>query len=141
MTHPREEITWKPLQAGAFMDGLGPVKAARDVEGDFVYALDTTGAHANVLGQVHGGVIASLLDQTVAMVAWHTADRAPTVTVQMDTRFVAPAQPGVRLTARARLRHRTGGMMFLDAEISDGARLVALATAVMKIAGKAAGDV
>lgn len=138
MTDAREENAWKPLKAGAFMENVGPLMAARDGEGGYVYALDTTQDHANALGLVHGGVIASLLDQAIAMVAWHAADRAPTVTVQMDTRFVGAARPGARLQARAKLRQATGSMMFLDAEVADGARIVALASAVMKISRKAA---
>lgn len=138
MTDAREENAWKPLKAGAFMENVGPLMAARDGEGGYVYALDTTQDHANALGLVHGGVITSMLDQAIAMVAWHAADRAPTVTVQMDTRFTGAARPGARLEARAKLRQATGSMMFLDAEVADGARIVALASAVMKISRKAA---
>lgn len=134
----REEIIWKPLKAGGLMDKIGPVISARDEEGGFVYALETTTDHSNALGLVHGGVITSLLDQAIALVAWNAADRAPCVTVQLDTRFVSAAKPGVRLDARATVRETSGAMMFLDAEVLEGARVIALATAVMKISRKVA---
>lgn len=141
MTDAREETQWKPLKAGAFMDGIGPVLAAKDADGGYIYALEVTEAHVNALGLVHGGVISALLDQAIAMVAWRAAERAPTVTVQMNTRFTGAAKPGARLEARALVKHQTGSMMFLDAEVTDSShpdpRPVALATAIMKISRKA----
>ena len=137
MTQNREETIWKALNAGPFMGAIGPFEAARDGEGGYVYALQTGADHANAIGLVHGGVICSLLDQALAMVAWTAADRAPTVTVQMDTRFVGAARPGARLEARAQLRQRTGSMMFLDAEVTEAGRAISLASSVMKISKRA----
>ncbi|WP_417267612.1 PaaI family thioesterase [Celeribacter baekdonensis] len=133
----REERNWKPLKAGAFMQTIGPIEMARDADGGSLFALETTEAHANLLGLVHGGTITALLDQVIATVAWNAADRAPCVTVQMDTRFVGASEPGTRLEARAVLRQKTGSMLFLDAEVVDGKRSIALASAVMKIIRKA----
>lgn len=121
------------LKAGPFMAAIGPVEAARDDDGGYVYALQTGEDHANALGSIHGGVICSLLDHALALVAWNAADRAPTVTVQMDTRFAAPARPGARLEARAKLRSRSGSMLFLDAEVTEAGRVIGLASGVMKI--------
>lgn len=136
MDDTRGEKTWKALKSGPFADRIGPVLALREGDG-FAYAIQTDDGHANALGLVHGGVITALLDQALAMVAWQAADRAPTVTVQMDTRFAGPARPGALLEARASLRHRTGSMMFLDATIHEGTRTVALGSAIMKITRKA----
>lgn len=138
MTDTSEQRNWKPLNAGAFMAMLGPLTKARDADGCVAYALQTRSEHANAIGLVHGGVITTLLDQAIAMVAWEAVDRAPTVTVQLETRFVSAARPGTLLEARAKIRDRAGSMIFLDAEVFDGERVVALATAVMKISRKAA---
>lgn len=138
MTGTREERNWKALNAGAFMAMLGPLTKVQDEDGSLVYALQTRSEHENALGLIHGGVITALLDQAVSMVAWTAAGRAPTVTVQMDTRFVSAARPGAFLQARSKIRHQSGSLMFLDAEVSDGENPVALATAVMKILRKAA---
>ncbi|WP_090060652.1 PaaI family thioesterase [Celeribacter neptunius] len=120
------------------MEQIGPLMSARNELGGFVYALQTTKDHSNALGLVHGGVITSLLDQAIALEAWNAADRAPCVTVQLDTRFVSASKPGARLQARATVRETTGSLMFLDAEVLDGVQVIALATAVMKISRKAA---
>ncbi|WP_319517683.1 PaaI family thioesterase [uncultured Martelella sp.] len=136
MTEFREENGWKPLNAGGFMAGIGPLYARRRQDGGFTYALETGEAHANALGLVHGGVITGLVDQTIALVAWHAAGRAPVVTVEMSTRFTDSARPGARLEAKAEVRQTSGSMMFIDATVHEGERTVALATAVMKIARK-----
>jgi uncharacterized protein (TIGR00369 family) len=133
-----EEINWKPLSAGAFMAAIGPLLTTRDGEDGFIYALETREEHANALGLVHGGVITGLLDQAISLVAWTAADRAPVVTVQIDTRFLVATKPGVILKARAQIRHIAGSMMFVDAEVADGTQRIALATAIMKTARMAA---
>jgi len=133
-----ENLQWKPLDTGGFMAKIGPVLHTRDAAGLPIYGLQTTVEHANAIGLVHGGVLTALLDQTVAMAAWFAADRAPTVTVQLETRFISAAKPGAMLTSQANLRHRTSSMMFLDAEVNEGDRCIALATAIMKISRKAA---
>lgn len=118
------------------MDEIGPLRSLRTEDDQYVFAFQTDDRHGNAVGLVHGGVIATLLDQTIATVAWHAADRAPTVTVQLETRYVAAVRPGALLQARARLRHRAGSMMFLDAEVTDETSVIALATAIMKASRK-----
>jgi uncharacterized protein (TIGR00369 family) len=128
-----EERNWKPLKAGPFMASLGPLLVSRGGEGSFMYALETGEEHANALGLVHGGVISSLLDQVISMVAWTAADREPVVTMQLDTRFLRATKPGARLEAHAQIRHMAGSTIFVDAEVSRDMEIVALATALMKI--------
>jgi len=139
LTELREENDWKPLNAGGFMAGIGPLYARRRQGGGFTYALEVGETHTNALGLVHGGVIAGLADQAIALVAWQAADRAPVVTVEMSTRFTDSARPGARLEAEAAVRQTSGSMMFVDAAVREGERTVALATAVMKITRKGGG--
>ncbi|MCD1636466.1 PaaI family thioesterase [Martelella mediterranea] len=113
---------------------------SRREDSGFTYALETGEAHANAIGLVHGGVIAGLADQAIALVAWRAADRAPVVTVEMSTRFTDSTRPGARLEAEAAVRQTSGAMMFVDAAVREGERTVALATAVMKIARKGGPD-
>lgn len=138
MTQTGEARGFKPLNTGGFMGEIGPLLSRRDGEGGFVYALETDARHVNGIGLIHGGVTGALLDQAIAMLAWEASERAPTVTVQMDTRFLEAARPGDFLEARARLAHRAGSMLFLDGELRAGGRPVAMATAVMKILRKGA---
>jgi uncharacterized protein (TIGR00369 family) len=128
-----EHSGWKALKAGPFMDGVGPVLRTRALDGSTLYGFQTDASHCNAIGTVHGGVLASLLDQAMAVEAWNAANRQPTVTLQMDIRFVTAARAGDLLEASTTLRHGTRSMLFMDAEIHADDRLVATATAVMKI--------
>lgn len=127
---------WRELSIPGFISMIGPVRSRR-VDGSKTYSLQTTANHENAIGVIHGGVITSLLDQVMAMEAWQAADRSPTVTIQMDTRFLASATSGDLLEANVTIRHATRSMMFVDAEITADDALIATATSVMKIIKKA----
>ena len=124
---------WRKLDIPQFVNEVGPIYSYKNEDGSLSYALPTEPRHANVLGVVHGGVTATLLDQAMAMVAWRAADRRPTLTVQMDTRFLGAVQVGEVLVANATIRAMTGSLVFMEAELTVGDRVVADANAVMKI--------
>ena len=132
MTQLTEQTDWKELKAGPFMDGIGPILKTRALDGSNIYGLRTDASHCNAIGSVHGGVVTGVLDQAIAIEAWNAANRQPTVTLQMDT----AARAGDLLEASATLRHATRSMLFVDADLHAGERLVATATAVMKIIAK-----
>lgn len=133
----RDDQDWKPVPIDGFMGLVGPLLRATRREAKNTYGLQTTEAHKNHIGLVHGGVLTGFLDQVLALVAWNAADRQPVVTVQMDTSFLGVAKPGDFLEARANLRHANRSLMFLSAEITNTAGPVASATAIMKISRKA----
>lgn len=81
---------------------------------------------------IHGGAIATLLDESLASVAFTAADEGETtVTVDLKVDFLRAAKPG-RLVARATLRHRTRRLAFCEATVEqDGGEIVAEARAVI----------
>ena len=81
---------------------------------------------------IHGGAIATLLDESLASVAFTAADEGETtVTVDLKVDFLRAAKPG-RLVARATLRHRTRRLAFCEATVEqDGGDIVAEARAVI----------
>lgn len=115
------------------MEKIGPLLRSTSVEDKHIYGLQTSDDHQNHIGLIHGGVVTSLLDQVIALVAWNAADRQPIVTLQMDTRFLGSARSGDFLETRATIQHATRSLMFIDAEVSCSNRQVASATAIMKI--------
>lgn len=133
MTNKPDLPPWKPLNAGNFMALVGPLLSVRADDGSFIYGLQTGDQHKNAIGIVHGGVITSLLDQAIAMVTWTAADRKPTVTVQMDVRFMNAAKAGDLIEARANVHHTTRSLMFIDATVNCGKKVLSTASAVMKI--------
>ena len=81
---------------------------------------------------IHGGAIATLLDESLASVAFTAADEGETtVTVDLKVDFLRAAKPG-RLVARATLRHRTRRLAFCEATVEqEGGDIVAEARAVI----------
>lgn len=115
------------------MDHIGQLLRPTNSPTRDTFGLPTDARHKNHLGIIHGGVLTSLLDQVIALVTWQAVDRQPVVTVQMDTRFIGAAKVGDFLKIRANLRHKTRALAFVDAEILCEDRLIASATAVMKL--------
>lgn len=124
---------WRELKIDGFMALIGPLLRASATDQEHSYALQTNESHKNHLGIVHGGVITSLMDQVIAISAWNAADRQPTVTVQMETRFLGVARVGDFLTIQPSIRQTTRSLMFVDADITCDGRPIASASAVMKI--------
>jgi len=124
---------WRTVAVPGFIDLIGPLLRSTRADEKDLYALQTNDTHANPIGMIHGGVIAALLDQVMAISAWNAAGRQPTVTVQMDTRFLGSARAGDLLESRASVRHATRSLLFVDGEVSCAGKPVASATTVMKI--------
>ncbi|MDX5361301.1 MAG: PaaI family thioesterase [Alphaproteobacteria bacterium] len=123
---------WRPLDIKGLWEHLGPMLARRE-DGAWRYGLQTDARHANPLGLVHGGTLMALLDHTATIVAYHLLDRQTAVTVEQDTRFMAPARAGDFLVADARLRQRSGSLLFLDSRICIEGKTVADASLIMKL--------
>ena len=86
--------------------------------------------HANNLGIAHGGVICTLLDVALGTAARLKAGR-PVVTLDMQTRFLAPGR-GI-LIAEGRVTRAGRSVIFCEAEIRDAeGGLVATATGLLK---------
>jgi uncharacterized protein (TIGR00369 family) len=58
------------------------------------YGLLTTAEHANPQGALHGGILMTFADHGLSMLAWEAAKRAPCTTIQLNTHFLAPVEPG-----------------------------------------------
>lgn len=103
---------------GAFTALSGPFYYRRTGEG-MVQGVRVAPHHCNRSGVVHGGVLMTLADSVMGRLAseqW----REPGLTVQIDVKFVAAAHEGDWLEARAKVRHRTGRLLFCDTELVTG---------------------
>lgn len=130
---------WRQMKIGGFIDHIGPLLARRNDKesgGGWRYGLRSEPHHANPLGILHGGVITSLIDHAIALVAWEAADRQPTVTVQVDTRFLGAAKVGDLVEVQAALHHKTRSLIFLDAEVTVDGKSIASASSIMKLTSK-----
>lgn len=81
-------------------------------------------------GMVAGGVLSTLLDETMAhAVLGGNAPGERTTTVDLSVSFLRAVRPGSDLTCEARVIKRGGRVLFVEASASSGDREVARATA------------
>jgi len=74
--------------------------------------------HQGGPGIVHGGLVASALDEAVGLLAtWHSF---PCVTARIFVRYRRPVPINTELLIRARLTDARGRRLHVDATLSDG---------------------
>src|SRR5262249_3772672 len=107
-----------------------------DVEAGRVrVAYDASESLANRFGAIHGGMTAAMLDDVISLAAGLTIEWGQiTPTLEMKVSYIAQAKPGTRLIAEARTVRRGGTVIFLEAELKDGDKLVATASSTVMIA-------
>lgn len=119
---PASALTnWKVVEA---QPGSGRVRTQFDISEAFT----------NPLGTVHGGCIASMLDDTMSpalATVLREDEFGPTIELKLN--FLRAASPG-RFLGEGRVVHRTASVAFLEGSLtaSDG-RLVATGTATARI--------
>ncbi|MBB3713785.1 uncharacterized protein (TIGR00369 family) [Limimaricola variabilis] len=98
--------------------------------------LTVTADHTNRHGMLHGGIVATILDNAMGATGSLSRDpggRYPFLTISLNTQYLAPAREGEALVAVGRI---TGGgrkILFIEGELRGGDdRLIATATGVFK---------
>ncbi len=56
------------------------------------FALLVDKRHINMRGIIHGGMLMTFADAAFGQAAWDHTDRAPSVTLNMQTQFLKPAK-------------------------------------------------
>jgi uncharacterized protein (TIGR00369 family) len=101
--------------------------------GEIEVRYDASG-FANPVGNVQGGFLAAMLDDTLgpALVATLPAGQFA-VTLDLNVSFLRPARPGP-ITGSGRVLHRGGSVAFLAGELrDDSGEVVATGTATARI--------
>jgi uncharacterized protein (TIGR00369 family) len=135
-------------RSGPFWDGVhgrAPIPPAAatlgfefvdaDVEaGTIELAFTGVEAFTNPAGNVLGAYLAAMCYDTVgpALLATLEPDQFQS-TLQLNVSFLRPVRPG-RITARGRIVHRDGDLVFLEASLFDGAgAAITTATATARV--------
>jgi acyl-coenzyme A thioesterase PaaI-like protein len=101
----------------ALPGGLG-VPWARREDGHWLYGLQTTDAHANPNGTVHGGTLMAFADHGLSILAWEAAERGLCTTIHLNTHFLDAVRPDAFVILRGEIAKRTRGLVFLRGVIS-----------------------
>jgi len=122
---------WKRRELPGFIGKAGPLWTRREGEG-WAYGLLADAGHLNPAGLVHGGALVTLVDHAISTVAWEACGRAPCVTLQLDTHFIASARGSQFVEARATVTRRAGTTLFMRGELQVAGETILAAQAIMK---------
>lgn len=123
---------WKPRALPGFFGLVGPLWTKKEGE-SWVYAVLAEEKHVNPAGMVHGGMLATLLDHVLSVIAWEANERKPCITVALDAHFLASACPGDFIVARGRIVRQTATLVFAQGSLTVGSQGIATASAILKI--------
>lgn len=110
----------KELEAraqGTFWEYLGGRIVELSAE-KAVVALDIRKHHLNPMQIVHGGVLSSLIDNTMGLAAMAARPGHKVVTTNLNVNFVAPFEKGI-LTTTASVVHASRSTLTLQASVTD----------------------
>ncbi len=85
------------------------------VEGRFTPKVE----HAGYKGIMHGGLVATLLDEAMVKLLWDAGISA--VTASLEVRLVKPVPVGRELVIKARVDSQRGPLVHTSAEVEDAA--------------------
>jgi uncharacterized protein (TIGR00369 family) len=103
-------------------------------EGEVDLSLEAGPEHLNLMGTVHGGVLATLADSATGL-AYRTVLEPGTTftTIQLSLTYLAAGRAG-RIEARGRVVKRGRRTGYAEADVVDGeGRLLARATALLAV--------
>ncbi|WP_354700717.1 hypothetical protein DSM112329_01003 [Paraconexibacter sp. AEG42_29] len=90
-----------------------------------------TQAHEGGVGRVHGGAVATALDEVIGRLGHYEVEGRDCVTAEMQVRYLLPTVTGAECTAEAVLTRREGRKLWITAELRAGDAVQATATGLM----------
>ncbi len=134
--------TFDPAAAGwehhadhGFLGLVGPIWE-RPLGESFRYAFLAEDKHHNRRGVVQGGMLMTFADRAMGRTCWYANEHQPQATVQLDMHFIDAVRVGEFVEARCTVVRRTRALVFMNAELVVGERVVATAKGVWKTLGK-----
>jgi len=134
-----DEVRERFAQSG-FHSWIG-MRLERVETGEVHVALDVEPRHLNLVGLLHGGLIATLAD-TATGLAYRTVLEPGTrhVTTHLRVTFLSPGRPG-RVTARGKVVKAGGRFGYAEADVvGPEDELLARATATFTVSPERAGQ-
>ena len=114
-------LGWRPMKTNPMPASLG-IPWAKRVDGVWRYGMQTGPEHANPGGAVHGGVLMAFADHTLGLYVWEAANRAPNVTIQLNTHFIGAVTPGAFVELAGEVTRATKNLVFVRGILSAGGR-------------------
>lgn len=92
--------------------------------------------HVNRRGALHGGMLMTFADMALGAAVWDATDKAPSVTMNMQTQFLKPAQVGDLVEVVPELTRRTRSLIFMRGDFMVDGEVVFTAASIWKLLGQ-----
>lgn len=111
---------------------VGPLYEKKEADGTWARGFLAREEHANRAGVVHGGMLMTFADIVLSQAVF-LEGHMPFATVELEAKFVSPAQKGAWVEGRAEVVRRTRDLVFVTGEVTSAAKPVLMVTALFKL--------
>jgi uncharacterized protein (TIGR00369 family) len=130
---PSEDMQALAKAAASTFWGYLGCRVEQAEERRVIISLDVQDHHLNLIGILHGGVHAGLLDNAMGLVAMTARPREKVVTTNLNTQYVAPGGKG-KVMVFAEVVHMSGRMITTQGRVeSEDGELYALGTGSFRV--------
>jgi uncharacterized protein (TIGR00369 family) len=116
----------------AFGDLVGPVWR-KDEDGALRFGFTVAPKHLNRAGNLHGGMLMMLADQSMAMTARVATGGKRHATIELNTQFVESVKIGEFVVSYPEVVRVTRSVVFMRAKMLVGKRVVVTTNGIWKI--------
>ena len=114
---------------------VGPVYEKGEATGLKRLAFRADERHINRRGVVHGGMLMTFADAALGQVAWDVTDRAPSVTLNMQSHFLRGVNAGELVEVVPVVTRKTRSLVFIRGDFMVGDEVVMTVSSVWKLLG------
>ncbi len=100
------------------------------------FALLVEAHHCNMRRIIHGGMLMTFADAAIGQAMWDMTDRAPSVTLNMQSQFLKPAKIGELIEVTPTLVRKTRSLVFLRGDFQVAGETIFAVTSVWKLLGR-----
>jgi uncharacterized protein (TIGR00369 family) len=127
---------WEVVNNTAFGDLVGPVWRRDEAERK-LFGFVVAPKHLNRAGNLHGGMLMTLADQSMAIAARDATGSKRHATIELNTQFVGGVKLGEFVEARPEVVRATRSVVFMQVKMFVGGRIVLSANGIWKILDEA----
>ncbi len=137
----RPELSFDPAAAGwlpygeGFAGLVGPLWTRADADGRMAYGFLAQRRHLNPVGNVHGGMLTTFIDDSLSLAARAATGGVGQATIQLNVHFIGAVREGEFVEARCDVMRRARTLIFMRAECHVDERIVASAEGIWKLFG------
>jgi uncharacterized protein (TIGR00369 family) len=127
---------WRMREVSGFAEHVGPLWM-RGTGKDAIFGLEVAEIHLNRRGHLHGGMLATFADNSLAMTISAAVPGRSIATIQLNVHFVAPARLGDFVEAHSEVVKATRSLVFVRGRFSVGRTVIGEADGIWKILDEA----